>query len=291
MSRSASIVAGVARQCTKKLLAHPQQMVPALLLPLLMFAAFSGALSSLGGQISYYNYTAFIYVFVLFHSAVFGAAFTAMDVGADFASGWGNRMMLAVPQRIPIIFGYQVVALGRGLFGIAVTFGIAVLTGMPVRGSVLDIAALIVLGLLLNQVAMFYGTGISLRFQSTASGVLVLIPAFMVMFLVPVFVPLSYLSGWLRDVADVNPLTALLEAGRGLMANAPVHVALAFGAAAGMLVVGFLFALTGMRKAERGPVERTGQPRRSRRQAAGAPKAGTPGAVGAGRSVAPSEPG
>jgi ABC-2 type transport system permease protein len=279
MSGSTSIVVGVARQCTKKLLAHPQQMVPALLLPLLMFAAFSGALSSLGSQISYYNYTAFIYVFVLFHAAVFGAAFTAMDVGADFASGWGSRMMLAVPQRIPIIFGYQVVALARGLFGIAVTFGIAVLTGMPVRGGVLDIAAIIVLGLLLNQVAMLYGTGISLRFQSTASGVLILIPCFMVMFLVPVFVPLSLLTGWLRDVADVNPITALLEAARGLMANAPVHVALAFAASAGMLVVAFLFAFTGMRKAERGPAERTARPRRALRLAGGG--------AGVGRSVAP----
>ena len=52
-------------------------------------------------------------------------------------------------------------------------------------------------------------------------------------------------------IASVNPATALLEAGRSLIAGDPAHVALAFGAAL-FLAAGFLlWAFRGLKSAER----------------------------------------
>jgi hypothetical protein len=48
----------------------------------------------------------------------------------------------------------------------------------------------------------------------------------------------------------VNPATAFLEAGRGLISGQPAHVALAYGAALALAVVFALWAVRGMRSAE-----------------------------------------
>jgi ABC-2 type transport system permease protein len=72
----------------------------------------------------------------------------------------------------------------------------------------------------------------------------------MTLFLAPVYVPLKLLGGWVHTVATVNPATAFLEAGRGLVSGAPTRTLLAF-ALAGALVLAFVaWALRGLRSAE-----------------------------------------
>jgi ABC-2 type transport system permease protein len=283
-SHSFATARGVAGQCGNKLKHLPVKTIPALLLPLFMFAAFGGALGALGNTpgFGYYNYTAFVFVFVLFMASMFSAVFTTLDIATDFENGFGARMMLAAPRRLAIIGGYLIISLGRGLLAMAVIFLIAVATGMPVRGGPLDIVALVGLGLLLNSVALLYGSGVALRFQTTACGVLILIPTFMLFFVAPAFVPRHTLTGWLRDAADVNPLTPVLESGRGFLANDPIKIALALAALGGLLVLFLIWTITGMRKAERGPSERP-----SRKRSRGPGKRG-PG--GRGRRAGASEP-
>ena len=51
-------------------------------------------------------------------------------------------------------------------------------------------------------------------------------PIFLILFLAPVYVPLDLLTGWVHAVADVNPVTAMVEAGRDLISGrGPVLVA------------------------------------------------------------------
>jgi hypothetical protein len=52
-------------------------------------------------------------------------------------------------------------------------------------------------------------------------------------------------------VASVNPATALLESGRSLIAGSPEDVALAFAIAFAMACVLTIWALRGLRSAER----------------------------------------
>jgi ABC-2 type transport system permease protein len=273
-THSFSVARGVAGQCGNKLKQLPVKTIPALLLPLFMFAAFGGALGALGDTpgFGYYNYTAFVFVFVLYMASMFSAVFTTLDLATDFENGFGARMMLAAPRRLSIVAGYLIISLARGLFAMALIFLIAVATGMPVRGGAADIAALVGLGLLLNAVALLYGSGVALRFQTTACGVLILIPTFMLFFVSPAFVPRHSLSGWLRIAADVNPLTPVLESGRGFLANDPIKVVIALVALGGLLLLFLIWTYTGMRKAERGPSERP-----SRRASRGPGKRGPRG--------------
>jgi ABC-2 type transport system permease protein len=90
-----------------------------------------------------------------------------------------------------------------------------------------------------------------MRFRSVQAGPLMQTPVFLLLFLAPVYVPLSLLTGWIHDVARVNPLTFLLEAGRGFIDGRPTQVAMSFGVAAALLVVFAAWARTGLARAER----------------------------------------
>ena len=62
--------------------------------------------------------------------------------------------------------------------------------------------------------------------------------------------PLDLLSGWIHAVASVNPVTALLEAGRGFISGEPTLAAAAFAIAAALLVLFSAWARGGLRRAE-----------------------------------------
>jgi ABC-2 type transport system permease protein len=272
--RSVSVASGVALRATRRLIKSPLGVVSQMAVPLFFFIAFTGALSAVGSTrgFGYYDFTAFEFVFVLYQGAMFAGSFTAIEVAIDYASGIGDRLMLSAPRRTAIIAGYLLVALGRAALAIALVWALAAALHMPVRGSALEITALIALALLLSLAAALYGIGIALRFRSAASSALIMIPTFMIMFLAPVFSPRDKLSGWLKTAAGVNPLTYALEAGRGLLADDPVHVLLAFGAVSGLVIAFAVWALRGMRAAERGrsaaPKRRPARGSRARRAGA-----------------------
>ncbi len=63
--------------------------------------------------------------------------------------------------------------------------------------------------------------------------------------------PLDLLSGWIHAVASFNPATAFVQAGRGFISGRPDVVGLAYAVAAGLIAVMSLWALRGLRRAER----------------------------------------
>jgi ABC-2 type transport system permease protein len=89
-----------------------------------------------------------------------------------------------------------------------------------------------------------------MRVRSIQGGPAMQFPTFLVLFLAPVYVPLSLLTGWIHAVASVNPTTALLEAGRGFISGEPTVVALAFAIAIGLPLLFALWARGGLKRAE-----------------------------------------
>jgi ABC-type polysaccharide/polyol phosphate export permease len=76
------------------------------------------------------------------------------------------------------------------------------------------------------------------------------LPVFLILMTAPVYVPRELLGGWIETVSEFNPMTAIVESGRSLIAGDPFHVALAFAAAAGLAAVLLLWARGGLSSAE-----------------------------------------
>jgi ABC-2 type transport system permease protein len=124
---------------------------------------------------------------------------------------------------------------------------------MRITGNGVDLFGLYALAALLVLVGYGWAAGVAFRFRSIQAGPLMQTPVFLILFLAPVYVPLGLLKGWIHDVASVNPATAFLEAGRGLIAGLHDHTALAFVCALGLLVLFGIWMLAGLRSAERSP--------------------------------------
>jgi ABC-2 type transport system permease protein len=233
---------------------RPDLIVPSLLFPLAFLASFAGGLTALGSIPGFHfpaGYTAFQFVFVLCQSAMFSGLFTGFTVAFDFESGFARRLMLAASDRRGIVLGYALVALSRAAITFTVITVVAVLTGMQITGSGIDVFGLYALAALLVLVGYGWAAGIALRFRSIQAGPMMQTPVFLLLFLAPVYVPLTLLKGWIHAVAQVNPATAFLDAGRGLISGAHNHTWLGFVAAVALIIVFVVWSLTGLRSAER----------------------------------------
>jgi ABC-2 type transport system permease protein len=233
---------------------RPDLIIPSLLFPLAFLASFAGGLTALGSIPGFHfaaGYTAFQFVFVLCQSAMFSGLFTGFTVAFDYESGFARRLMLAASDRRGIVLGYALVALSRAVITFTVVTVVAVLTGMQITGSGVDMFGLFALAALLVLVGYGWAAGIALRFRTIQAGPMMQTPVFLLLFLAPVYVPLPLLRGWIHTVAKVNPATAFLDAGRGLISGVHDHTWLGFLAAGGLILLFVAWSLTGLRSAER----------------------------------------
>jgi ABC-2 type transport system permease protein len=254
MRRFLYVTRGVAWRSIHNTLVNPAILVPSIVFPLFFLVAFAGGLSRIS-EVPNFNYkpgyTSFQFVFVFLQSAAFGGVFTGFAVARDFESGFARRLLLAAPQRSGIVAGYTLGALMRWLIvGTVVTIA-GLIAGMNVGGHGIQLFGLFGLGLGMNFTAALWAIGVAMFLRTEQAGPLIQMPVFVALFLAPVYVPLPLLTGWVHAVSRLNPITAVIEAGRGLFAGSPVKVALAFALLAGGAVVLSVFARRGLASAER----------------------------------------
>lgn len=247
------VASGVAWRTLKIVITTPSLLLPSLMFPFFFFIAFAGGLSQVQHVpgFDYPNgYTAFQYVFVLLQSAAFGGVFTGFGVARDFEGGFARRLMLASPNRTGIVLGYAAAAMVRWMITATLLTVVALIAGMRVGGGPVDVVGLYTLAIIVNMCGFFWAAGIAMRLRTIQAGPLMQMPVFLVLFLAPVYVPLTLLGGTLHAVARFNPITYALEAGRGLIAGTPEQVALGFGLLLLLAAVFSVWALRGLRAAE-----------------------------------------
>ena len=252
--RAVGVAQGVAWRSLHNAFTNPSLLIPSLLFPLFFFVAFAGGLSRVEEVPGFdfpSGYTAFQFVFVLLQSAAFGGVFTGFGIARDFETGFARRLLLAAPNRTGIVVGYAAAALVRWLVTAAVLTVVALIAGMEVGGDGVDLFGLYALALILNLAAILWAAGVAMRLRTMQAGPVMQMPVFLVLFFAPVYVPLSLLDGWIHALATVNPVTRVLEAGRGLLDGSPTEVGAAFAVALGLALAFSFWALRGLRSAER----------------------------------------
>jgi ABC-2 type transport system permease protein len=253
MTRFWQVASAVAWRSIHKIATTPALLLPSVIFPMFFFVAFAGGLSNIGNVPGFdfpSGYTAFQFVFVLLQASAFGGVFTGFGIASDFERGFARRLLLAAPNRFGIIAGYAISAATRTTFVGILIFVVGLLTGMQVGGDGVDLFGLIVLAYLVSLAATLWSAGIAMRLRSMQAGPLMQMPVFLVLFLAPVYVPLTLLSGWVHAVAKVNPFTPLIETGRDFMAGTGPNPALAYGIGVGLVLAFGFWAVGGLRSAE-----------------------------------------
>ncbi len=251
--RLLAVAQGVAWRMLHNFFTNKSLLIPSLVFPLFFFTAFAGGLSGIQNAPGFDfpdGYTAFQFVFVLLQSAAFAGVFTGFGIARDFESGFARRLLLASANRSGIVLGYAVAGLVRWLVTASFLTAVALAVRMKVGGGAVDLVGLYSLGVILNAAATLWAAGVAMRLRTMQAGPIMQMPVFLVLFFAPVYVPLSLLDGWIHTVAVLNPLTLVIESGRGFISGAPTEVGQAFLAAAVLGALFCVWAIRGLRKAE-----------------------------------------
>jgi ABC-2 type transport system permease protein len=250
-----SAALGVAWRVLHNVFTNPTYLIPQIVFPLFFFTAFAGGLSQVSGVRGFdeeysAGYTSFQFVFVFLQSAAFGGVFTGFGIARDFESGFTRRLFVAVPRRTAIIFGYAMSAIVRWAFTGLILFVVGIAVGMEIGGGGVDLFALVLLALLVNASTLLWAAGVGMRLRTMQAGPMMQLPVFLLLFFAPVYVPLALLEGWMEAIASVNPMTVLLEAGRGFVSGEHASSAAAFLVGLALVSVFAVWAIRGLRRAE-----------------------------------------
>ncbi len=249
-----SVAYAVAWRVVHNAFTNPALLLPSLAFPTIFFLGFAGGLSRVDRVPGFDyapGYETFQFGFVLLQSAAMGGVFTGFGIARDFEYGFARRLLLAAPRRSGIVLGYAMAALVRWLAVAFVVFLLGLLFRMDVRASAVEWAALLLLALIVSLAGTLWAAGVAMRIRSIQAGPVMQMPIFLLIFLAPVFVPMALLSGWIHAVASVNPFTHLVEASRSLLAGNPSGVGVAFLLALSLAALFSIWALRGLKSAER----------------------------------------
>jgi ABC-2 type transport system permease protein len=255
VSGTVNVSLAIARRAVIHTYKNPAIIIPSLAFPLVFLLAFAGGLSAVSNVPGFTfksGYTAFQFVFVFLQMAAFGGLFTGYRLAEDYESGFARRLLLAAPSRIGIITGYVLAGLVRFLIIGLILWALALATGMNVDGSLLDVLGLVGLGALMAVICSLWTIGLAFRFQTVDIGSFMQTPVFILLFLAPVYVPIALLSGWLKGAASINPVTLIIDAGRGFISGDPAQVLYAYAASLAIAGLMWIWATRQMRRAERG---------------------------------------
>jgi len=233
----ASDVAALTTRSIRALLREPESFIPALAIPLFFFVVQIGALGKIAGPaFGIKNYAAFqLPVAVLFASAnTAGGNALVLDIDG----GYWDKLSLTPVHRSAMVIGtllgemVSVISYSVLLTLLGLAMGVRFVGGEV--GGALGLLALTVLfgvGFAAVSAAVALATGSVRATQSTFA---IFCP---LLFLTPGTLPSGLMQGCFKTAVSVNPITYVLEAGRGFIQSTGV----AFNAAT--VSKGFIAAL------------------------------------------------
>ncbi|MCF6521882.1 ABC transporter permease [Streptomyces sp. JJ36] len=212
-------VGALVRRNALQIKQDPESMMDALLMPiiftLLFVYVFGGAIAGSADRDLYTNY---LMPGMMAMMGMNIAMAVGTGINEDFRKGVMDRFRSMPIARSSVLVAKVVVEIGRMLIAIVVLLTVGFLVGLDIDGRWLEMLAAIGLTTVFGAslVWIFMLLGLTMRTAQAVQGVsfLVLMP---LQFGSSVFVPTETMPGWLEAFTDVNPLTHVADASRGLM--------------------------------------------------------------------------
>jgi len=238
---------------------QPATFIPTLVMPIFFVITFSGAFGFAGRAFGNGNAMSWYAPMAIIQGASFAGMTMGLSTARDFETGFFDRFLLAPMSRLTLLGGALAAALLRALLTTTVVLLAAIIGRVAIPGGARGIAALYLSSLGIAVVAALWGLGLVYRVQSTNVGPLIQVGIFMAIFLSTAQVPIAAMTGWLPDVARVNPMTNVLRMARAGFVPDEMNPPAGFGvtwaemwpglvALAGGIVLMGAFAIRGMRR-------------------------------------------
>jgi ABC-2 type transport system permease protein len=227
---------------------NPTAVFSAILFPIvimLMFVYVLGGAFNVG--VDYIDYAT---PGLIVMGIAYGLSATAVAVNSDMTKGIINRFKVMDISRGAVLTGHVVASMLRSVVAITAIIGVAFLIGFRPSASLLDWVGVIGFIVLIAFATSWLTVALGLAAKTVESAGLATVPLIMLPFLSSAFVPADTMRTGVRQFAEYQPFTPIIETLRGLLNGTPsagdAIAALAW--CVGIAIVGYLWALATFRR-------------------------------------------
>jgi ABC-2 type transport system permease protein len=242
----------LARRSVRRTLRQPAQLVPAIVVPLFIFAVTAPGLkpAALLPGFPTDSYITFALAIPFIQGALFAITNTGTDLSIDLRTGFFDRLSLTPLRGSSLIIGFLAGAVVLGLIQAVIFLSVGLAVGAHFEAGLGGVPVFFALWMLITLGFGAVGLWIGLRSRGGAL-VLGLYPVLVAfVFLSSILLPRNLIEAdWYRQIATYNPVSYLVEAIRSLLMTGwdVEALALGFGCAAGIALIAVAAASASLR--------------------------------------------
>lgn len=221
---------------------NPTSVFNAVLMPIiimLMFVYMFGDAFDVG--VDYIDYAT---PGLILLAVCYGLGATATSVNSDMTTGIINRFKVMDVSRGAVLSGHVIATVLTNLIAIVALIGVAFLLGFSPSASFLDWLGVAAVVVLLGFAASWLTVALGLAAKSPETAGMASVPLVMLPFFSSAIVPAEKMGPGLRQFAEYQPFTPIIETLRGLLGGSPDtgDAIIAVAWCAGIALVGYLWA-------------------------------------------------
>jgi ABC-2 type transport system permease protein len=230
------------RRNFKHITRDPTSVFNGILMPIVimfMFVYMLGDAFSLG--VDYVDYAT---PGLMLLAVCYGLGATAISVNSDMTKGIINRFKVMDVSRGAVLTGHVVASVLTNLVAIAALVGVAFLLGFDPSASLLDWLGAFGIVVLLAFAAGWFTVALGLAAKSPETAGMAVLPLVLLPFFSSAIVPAEKMGPGVREFAEYQPFTPIIETLRGLLNGAPAtsDVIAALAWCVGIALVGYVWA-------------------------------------------------
>jgi len=230
------------RRNFKHIARNPTSVFNAVLMPIVimwMFVYMLGDAFNVG--VDYVDYAT---PGLILLAVCYGLGATATSVNSDMTKGIINRFKVMNISRGAVLTGHVVASVLTNLVAIAALVGVAFLLGFSPSASLLDWLAVAGVIMLLAFAAGWFTVALGLSAKSPETAGMAAVPLVLLPFFSSAIVPAEKMGPGLRQFAEYQPFTPIIETLRGLLNGVPAagDVIPALAWCVGIALIGYLWA-------------------------------------------------
>ncbi|CAB4882441.1 unannotated protein [freshwater metagenome] len=246
-------VALIARRSVSRTFRQPELIIPVILFPLILLAVNAAGLSSITKLPGFPTdrYINFAIVICFIQGALFASITAGTELASDIQKGFLDRLALTPARRWAILVGATFGGTSVAIVGTLVYLGIGLIFGVTIDAGIGGALLLVALSIYVALAFAGIGSWLAVRTGSPAAvqGMFPLI--FVLFFLSTMNLPADLIEkDWFRTIAQVNPISFLIDGMRSLIISGwdPGQLLPCFAVATGMIVLFYGLAARAMRR-------------------------------------------
>ena len=231
------------RRNFKHTVRNPTAVFNAILFPvviMVMFVYVLGDAFSVGD-----DYVDYATPGMILLAVCYGLGATATAVNSDMTKGVIKRFKVMDVSRGAVLTGHLVASMLNNLIAIVAIIGTAFLLGFRASGSLLDWLGVVGVVVLISFAVGWLTVALGLSAKTVETAGLATVPLIMLPFFSSAIVPADKMGAGVRQFAEYQPFTPMIETLRGLLAGAPSagDAIAAIAWCVGIALVGYLWAI------------------------------------------------